>query len=115
MSDLLHLVWYSSGPHMLLPMALFSSFLWLSNMPLYIYTNIYICLCIYVCMYMASLMAQIVMNLPTVQETWVSSLGCEDPLEDGMTSYLSSFAWRIPWKDESGRLVSMGLQRIGHD
>ena len=63
----------------------------------------------------ASLEAQTVKTPPAAQGTQVPSLGREDPLEDGMTSYLSSFAWRIPWKDESGRLASMGLQRIGHD
>ena len=76
---------------MLLPMALLYSFLWLSNMPLYIYIYVYMCVCI-----RASLMAQIVMNLPTMQWTWILSLGWEDPLENGMASYLSSFAWKIP-------------------
>ena len=64
------------------------------------YIYVYRCVCIW-----ASLMDQTVMNLPTMQETSILSLGWEDPLEDGMTSYLSSFAWRIPWTDEPGGLV----------
>ena len=46
-------------------------------------------------------------------ETWVRSLGEEDPLEKGMATHFSMlFAWRIPWTEESGRLQSMGLQRV---
>ena len=60
-------------------------------------------------------MAQMVKNLPTVQETWVRSLGWEDPLEEGMAIYSSIFAWRIPWTEEPGGLKSMGWQRVGHD
>ena len=60
-------------------------------------------------------MAQMVKNLPAVQENWVQSLGQEDPLEKGMATHSSILAWRIPWTDEPGRLQSMGLQRVRHD
>ena len=63
----------------------------------------------------ASLIAQTVKHLPTMQETWVQSLGWEDPLEEGMATYSSIFAWRIPWIEELGRLQAMGSQRVGHD
>ena len=52
-------------------------------------------------------------NLPAVQdlqEIWVGSLGGEDPLEEGMVTHSSTLAWRIPWREESGRLESIGLQ-----
>ena len=60
-------------------------------------------------------MAQTVKRLPTMQETWVQSLGWEDPLEKEMATHSSSLAWRIPWMEESGRLQPMGSQRVGHD
>ena len=63
----------------------------------------------------ASLVAQMVKNLPAVQETWVQFLGWEDLLEKGMATHSSIFAWRIPWTEEPGRLQSMGLQRVRHD
>ena len=47
-------------------------------------------------------MAQKVKNLPAMQQTWVLSLGQEDPLEKGMATHSSILAWRIPWKEESG-------------
>ena len=56
-----------------------------------------------------------VKNLPAVWETWVPSLGQEDPLEKGMATHSSILAWRTPQTEESGRLQSMGLQRVGHD
>ena len=56
-----------------------------------------------------------VKNLPAVQETWVQSLGCEDPLEKGMTTHSSILAWRIPWTKEPGGLQSMGSKRARHD
>ena len=59
-------------------------------------------------------MAQMVKNLPAMQETQVQSLDREDPLENGMAIH-SSFAWRIPWTEEPGGLQSMGLQRVRHD
>ena len=60
-------------------------------------------------------MTQTVKRLPTVQETWVRTLGQEDPLEKEMATHSSTFAWKIPWTEEHSRLQSMGLQRIGHD
>ena len=52
--------------------------------------------------------------LPTMQETWVQSLGQED-LEKEMATCFSILAWKIPWMEEPGRLQSMGLQRVRHD
>ena len=49
------------------------------------------------------------------QETWVRSLGWEDPLEEGMAAHSSVPAWRIPWAGEPGGLPSMGLHRVGDD
>ena len=63
----------------------------------------------------ASLMAQMVKNLPAMQETWVQSLGWEDPLEKGMATHSSILAWRIPWTEEPGALQSVGSQRVGHE
>ena len=65
--------------------------------------------------YLASLVAQTVKHLPATQETWVQSLGREDPLEEEMATHSSVLAWKIPWMEEPGRLQSMGLQRVGHD
>ena len=48
-------------------------------------------------------------------ETWVQSLGWEDPLEKGMATHSSTLAWRIPWMEEPGGLQSTGLQRVRHD
>ena len=53
-------------------------------------------------------MAQMVKRLPTMQETWVQSLGQEDPLEKEMATHSSILAWKIPWLEEPGRLQSMG-------
>ena len=57
-------------------------------------------------------MAQLVKNLPAVQETWVQTLGWEDPLGKEMATHSRILAWRIPWTEEPGRLQSMGLQRV---
>ena len=65
--------------------------------------------------YWASLIAQLVKNLPAMQETWVQSLGWEAALEKEMAAHSSTIAWKIPWTEEPGRLQSMGLQRVGHD
>ena len=54
-------------------------------------------------------------NLPAMRETWVWSLGQEDPLEKEMATYPSILAWRIPWREELCGLRSMGSQRVGHD
>ena len=56
-----------------------------------------------------------VKNLPAMQETWVLSLGWEDPLEEGMATHASILAWRTPGMEEPGRSQSMRSQRIGHD
>ena len=63
----------------------------------------------------ASLAAQMLKNLPAMWETWVRSLGWEDPLEKGMATHCSILVWRIPWTEEPGGLQSMGLQRVRHD
>ena len=55
-------------------------------------------------------MAQTVKNLPAVQETWVRSLGWEDPLEKDMVFHSSILAWETPWTEEPGTLQSMELQ-----
>ena len=57
--------------------------------------------------------SQIVKNLPAMQETWVQSLGPEDPLEKGIATHSSILAWRIPWPEEPGGTQSLGSQRIG--
>ena len=62
-----------------------------------------------------SLVAQMVKNLPAMQETGVQSLGQEDPLEKEIATHSSILAWRIPWTEEPGGLQSMGSQRVGHD
>ena len=64
---------------------------------------------------MHKLMAQRLKLLPGMRETWVQSLGQEDPLEKEMATHSSTLAWRIPWREELGRLQSMGSQRVGHD
>ena len=60
-------------------------------------------------------MAQMLKRLPAMQETWVQSLGREDPLEKEMATHSSILAWRIPWTEEPGGLQSTGSQRVGHD
>ena len=62
-----------------------------------------------------NLVAQRVKRLPAMQETWVRSLGQEDPLEKEMATHSSTLAWKIPWTEKPGRLQSMGSQRVGHD
>ena len=57
-------------------------------------------------------MAQLVKIPPAMQETWVQSLGREDPLEKGMATPYSILAWRIPWTEEPGGLQSMGLKEL---
>ena len=59
--------------------------------------------------------AQMVKHLPTMQETWVLSLGWDYLLEKEMATHSSTPAWKIPWIEEPGRLQSKGLQRVGHD
>ena len=62
-----------------------------------------------------NLVGQMVKNLPAMQETWVQSLGQEEPLEKGMATHSSIIACRIPWTEEPGRLQSMGSQQVRHD
>ena len=59
--------------------------------------------------------SQSVKNLPAVQETWVWSLGWEDPLEKEMATHSSILAWKISWTEEPGGLQSIGSQRVGHN
>ena len=54
-------------------------------------------------------------NLHAMQETWVQSLGREDPLEKGIATHSSILAWRIPWTEKPGGLQSMKLQRVRHN
>ena len=63
----------------------------------------------------ASRVARMVKNLLAMQETRVQSLGQEDPLEEGMATHSSILAWRIPWTEEPGGLLSTGSQSIGHE
>ena len=56
-----------------------------------------------------------VKNLPAMQETWVQSLGQEDPLEKEMATHSRIPAWKVPWTEKTGRLQSVGSQRAGHD
>ena len=58
---------------------------------------------------------QMVKNLPTIWETWVRSLGREDPLEEGIAIHSRTFAWKIPWTEAPGRLQPMGSQRVRYD
>ena len=60
-------------------------------------------------------MAQTGKRLPAVQETWVRSLGLEDPLEKEVATHSSTLAWKTPWMEEPAGLQSMGSQRVGHD
>ena len=67
---------------------------------------------------MSSLVAQTVKRLPTMQETWLQSLGRDDLLEKEMATHASILAWnilKIPWTEEPDRLQSMRLQRVGHN
>ena len=59
--------------------------------------------------------AQLVKNLPAVQEPWIQSLGWEDPLEKEMATHSSILAWKISWTEEPGGLHYMGSQRVGHE
>ena len=63
----------------------------------------------------AFLVVQMVNNLPATQETWVLSLGQEDPLEKGMATHSSTLAWEVPWIEEPGGLQFMGSQRVEYD
>jgi len=62
-----------------------------------------------------SLVAQMVKNSLAMQEIWLPSLVWEDPLEEEMATHSSTLAWEIPWTEETGRLQSIGSQRVRHD
>ena len=64
---------------------------------------------------LASLVAQTVKPLPAMRQTWVQSLGQEDPLEKEMAIHSSTLAWKITQMEETGRLQSMGSQTVRHD
>ena len=84
------------------------------NIILYLFRDI--CSILYcLCYYWDSLVAQLVKNLPAVQETRVQSLGWKDPLEKEMATHSSILAWEISWTEEPGGQQSMRLQRVGHD
>ena len=59
--------------------------------------------------------AQMVKNLPAMQETQVWSLGWEDPLEKGMAIHFTILAWKVPWTEEPGGLQSVGSKRVRHN
>ena len=61
------------------------------------------------------MVAQMVKNTPAMRESWVQSLGWEDPLVKGIATYSSTLAQEIPWTEDSDRLWSIGLQRVRHD
>ena len=63
----------------------------------------------------ASPVAQRVKRLPPMQETWVRSLGGEDPLEKEMATHSRILAWETPWMEKPDELQSMDSQRVGHD
>ena len=65
----------------------------------------------YMCIW-ASLVAQLIKNPPKIWETWVQSLGQEDPLEKEMATHSSILAWKIAWMEEPGRLQSMGCKKL---
>ena len=61
------------------------------------------------------MLAQTVKRLSTMRETWVQSLGWEDPLEKEIATHLNILAWKVPWTEELGKLQSMGSQRVRHN
>ena len=56
-----------------------------------------------------------VKNLPAMRKTWVLSLGWEDPLDESIATHSNILAWKIPWREEPGRIQSIRVQRVGHD
>ena len=67
------------------------------------------------CSILTSLGAQLVKNLPAIQETQVQSVGQKDPLEKGMATHSSILTWKIPWTEEPGGLLSIGSHRVRQD
>ena len=76
----------------------------------YAWMNAYILFTIVLWMKWASLLSQAVKYLPAMWDTWVQSLGQEDPIQKGMTTHSSILAWSIPWTEAPDGLQSMGLQ-----
>ena len=70
---------------------------------------------IYVCTYISACLCERLKHLPAIRETWVRSLGQEDPLEKEMATHSSILAWRILWREEPGGLQSLGSPRVGQD
>ena len=94
---------------------MFASFLkQIPSIPLCEYTHTFLLRDIIGC-FRPSLVAQMVNNLPAMQETQVQSLGLEDSLEEEMDTHSSILAWEITWKEDLGGLQSMGSQRVRHD
>ena len=81
----------------------------------FVLNNFFLVLTLFSSVLLTSLVVQTVKHPPTMQETWVQSLGREDPLEKEMVTHSSTFAWKIPWTEEPGRLQLMGSQRVRHD
>ena len=94
------------------PMLLHKTLLFSSNTIKNLHWLISLCIWWYI---IPSLVAQMVKNLPAMQETWVRFLGQEDPLEKETAIHSSTLAWKIAWTEEPDRLQSMGLQRVGHN
>ena len=72
-------------------------------------------LCAHFCLFFNKHLSQTVKHLPTMQESWVQSLGWEDTLEKKMTNHSSTLTWKILWTEEPGRLQSMGSKRVRHN
>ena len=70
---------------------------------------------VHIVLVQASLVAQPVKNPPAMWKTWVQSLSWEDPMEEGMKTHSSILAWRIPWTEDPGGLLSIGSQRVRRD
>ena len=91
-------------------------FAWVANtVYTHTHTHTHIYIYIYIYCYMGFPGDWVVRNLPAMQETWVQSLGQEDPLEKGMKTHSSILAWRIPCTEEPDGLQSMGPQRVRRD
>ena len=80
-----------------------------------LFADMYVCIQPFYVYLFRSLVAQMVKRLSTVRDTWVRSLGREDPLEKEMAIHSGAIARKIPWTEEPDRLQSMGSQRVGHN
>ena len=92
-------------PYSKFPLAIYFTY---GNVSFHVTLSIYLHLH---CIYKASLVAQLVKNQPTMQESWVRSLGWEDALEKEMATQSSILAWEIPWRQKPGRLQSLTSQK----